>query len=199
MILSHQRYVRVRMIDRREDFVSRCRVSIQFTRVLRIDVVRRVDDVAIDDQLADVVQVTGDLNSLDFLFTPTHLTRDDLTVLTNAFRVTLRVLVLDVDRRRESPDGIAIDRAQLFVQSSILFCALRYLFEQTMRVNPDADVPHHRTNRFEIFFRKLVTTRLAAEQDPARCFSTHTHRQHELNAFTCELVTMSVDEAVRSV
>src|SRR5678809_407623 len=103
------------MIDRREDLITCPRKPVELSRVFRIDVVRRVDNLAIDDQLADGMQVTGNLNSLDFLFTPAHLTRDDLAVLADALRVALRVLVLDIDRRRESAHGVAIDRAQLVI------------------------------------------------------------------------------------
>src|ERR1051326_6494038 len=130
MILGHQRNIRVRGIDGRKNLESRRRMTVELARVLRIDVVRRVDDVAIDDQLADIVQVTGNLNSLDLFFTPTHLARDDLAVLPNTLRVTLRVLVLDIDRRGERSHRVAIDRAQLFVQPSILF---RAIYRDTVR------------------------------------------------------------------
>src|ERR1043165_378402 len=196
MVLRHQRYVRVRMVDRRENLVTRRRMPVQLARILCVDVVRRVDDVAIDDQLADVVQVTGNLNSLDFFFTPTQLARDDLAVLADAFRVTLRVLVLDVDRRRERAHRVAIDRAQVFIQPAILFRALGQLFEQTMRVNADADVPHHRADRFEVVAGKIFPTRLATQQDQTGYFTAHDHRQHELDAFRRELVTVPFDEAV---
>src|SRR5436853_3839753 len=99
------------MIDGREDFVTRRRMAIEIIRKLGVDVIRRVDDVAIDNQFADIVQVTGDLNSLNLVFTPTHLARDDLAVSADALRMSLRVLVLDIDGRGESSDRIAIDRA----------------------------------------------------------------------------------------
>src|SRR6185295_4798735 len=83
MVFRHERNVGVRMADRREDLVAGVGMSIQLVRVLGIDVVRRVDDVAIDDQLADVVQVTRDLNTLNLFFTPTQLARDDLAVTTD--------------------------------------------------------------------------------------------------------------------
>ncbi len=96
------------------------------------------------------MQVAGDLDPLNRFFTPTHFPRDDLAVSAHAFRVALCVFVFDVDRCGERPDSVAIDRAQLIVQPSILFCALGHLFEQTMRVNTDADVTNHRANCFEV-------------------------------------------------
>ena len=64
-----------------------------------------------------------------------------------------------------------------------------------MRVNTDTDVPDHRANRFEVVVGKLFATCFAAEQDQASHFTAHDHRQHELDAFRCELVAMSIHES----
>ena len=81
----------------REDFVTGRRVAVQLRGLLGVDAVGRVDDVAVDDELADVVEVAADGDGLDLLVVPAHLARDDLAVLADALRVTLRVLVLAVD------------------------------------------------------------------------------------------------------
>src|SRR5215212_424038 len=165
-------------------------MPVQLARVLRIDMVRRVDDVAIDDELADVVQVTRNLNSFNLLFTPPHLARDDLAVTADTFRVALRVLILDVDRGGEGPHGVAIDRTQLVIQPAILFRALGQLLEQTMRVNADTNVPGHRADRLEVVVGKLFPTRLAAEQDHAGNLTTHDHRHDEFDALVRKLLTV---------
>src|SRR5262249_38198947 len=133
---------------------------------------------------------------LDLVFGPSHLARNDLAVLADAFRVTLRVLVLDIDRRREGAYRVAIDRTQIFVQPAILFRALGHLLQQPMRVNADTDVTDHRANRLEVVVGKLFAARLTAQQDQTGDFTTHDHWQHELNAFRRELVAISIDEAV---
>jgi hypothetical protein len=43
--------------------------------------------------------------------------------------VALGVLVFDIDRSREGPDRVAINSAQLIVETSILFGALCNLLE----------------------------------------------------------------------
>src|SRR5688572_16565092 len=111
------------MIDRREDLVSGCGMAIKFARFFRVDVVRGVYDVAVNHQFANVMQVTGDLNAFDFILIPTQLTRDDLAVAADAFRMPLGVLVFRVDRSGKGTYGSTVDRAQFLVQPSILFRA----------------------------------------------------------------------------
>ena len=78
------------------------------------------------------------------------LARDDLAVSANALGVALSVFVFYINSRCKCPDRVAIDRTQLLIQSSIFFGTLRDLFEQTMRVNANAYVPHHRPDGLEI-------------------------------------------------
>src|SRR2546423_10022428 len=110
----------------------------------------------------------------------------------------LRVLVFNINGRGESSNCVAIDRAQLFVHPAILFRALRELFEQTMRVNTDANVPDHGANRVKVVGGKLFATCLSSEQDQASYFATHNHRQHQLNSFMNELLAMSIQKRVRA-
>src|SRR5688500_5361810 len=109
-----------------------------------------VDEVKVHDLPSDVVQAASDLYLLVFFLAPTHLSRDDLTVAADALGMALRVFVFDVDRRREGPDGIAIDGAQLVVQTPVLFRTMGHLFKQAMRVNADADMPDHRLDSFKV-------------------------------------------------
>src|SRR5215208_6232539 len=55
MMFRHERYVGIWMTDGREDLVAGVRMSIQLARALCVDVVRRVDDVAIHDQKDEVL------------------------------------------------------------------------------------------------------------------------------------------------
>src|SRR5215213_1453362 len=104
--------------------------------------------------------------------------------------MALRVFIFDIDRRRESPHRVAIDRTQILVQLAILFRALGQLLEQTVRVNTDADVTGHRPNRLEVVVRKLFAARLPSEQDQARNFAAHNHRHNELDSLVRELVAV---------
>src|SRR6266850_148744 len=118
-------------------------MTIEFAGLLRIDLVRSVYDSALHGQLANVVQIAGDRNSLYFVLAPTQLARNDLAVFPDTFRVPLRVGIFDVDGRGESAHGVAVDGAQVLIESLILFGSLLHFSQQTVRVNADADVPHH--------------------------------------------------------
>src|SRR4051812_11966747 len=98
-------------------------MSIQFRRLLGVDAVGRVDDVAVNDELAYIVKVSGNRDAFDLLLAPAHLSRDYLAVLAHALRVPLGVLVLAINRRRERAYGVAVDGLQVFVEPTILFRA----------------------------------------------------------------------------
>src|SRR6266853_2926978 len=98
MITRRQGNVRVRVADGQEDFVARHRMTVQLARLLGVNPVRRVDDVALDDEFADVVQIASDGDAFYLLVAPTHLARDDLAVLADALRVSLRIFVLAINR-----------------------------------------------------------------------------------------------------
>src|SRR5215213_1453114 len=110
--------------------------------------------------------------------------------------MALRVLVFDIDCRGKGPYRVPINRAQLVVQPFVLFGALSDLFEQAMRVNTDADVPDHRTDRVEVLVRKLFAAGFSSKQDQPGHFAANNHRQHELNSFLKELLSMSTHEAI---
>src|SRR3954471_13109070 len=92
------------------------------------------------------MEVSGNRDAFDFFFTPSKFARDDLAVLPYSFRVTLRVLVFDIDCRREGTDSVSIDCAQVLVQPAVFFSSLFDLLDQPVIMNSDADVPHHGLN-----------------------------------------------------
>src|SRR6266850_2261609 len=118
-------------------------MTIEFAGLLRIDLVRGVYDSALHGQLANVVQIAGDGNSLNFVLAPTQLARNDLAVFPDAFRVSLRVGIFDVDSRGESAHSVAVDGTQVLIEPLILFGSLLHFSEQTMCVNAYAYMPHH--------------------------------------------------------
>src|SRR6185369_8265990 len=66
----------------------------------------------------------------------------------DAFGMPVCVLVLRINRRRERAYRRAVDRAQLFIQTAILFRSLGHLLEQTMCVNADTAVTdNHRQDQ----------------------------------------------------
>ena len=99
-----------------------------------------IDDIPVDDEFADVVQVTGDGDALHLLIIPSHFAGDDLAVFTDALRVALRVLIFTVNGGREGAYGITINRAEIIVEAAVLLRALLDLGEQAMIMNADAVV-----------------------------------------------------------
>src|SRR6266516_2594025 len=144
------------MMNGRKDVVAGHRMAVQFARLLRINRVRSVNDVALHDQLADVVQVAGDGDAFDLFLAPAHVARDYLAVFSDALGMALGVLVLDIDRRGKRAHGVTINSAQVLVQSPVLFGSLRYLLQQTVRMNTDADVADHRRNDLKIILSKSL-------------------------------------------
>jgi hypothetical protein len=76
---------------------------------------------------------------------------------------------------------------------------LGHLFEQPMRVDPDADVPDHRFDRVKIGARKLFAACLSAQQHETCYFTAHDHRQHQLDILTKECLAMAPDETDRAL
>src|ERR1044072_577171 len=67
-----------------------------------------------------------------------------------------------------------------------------------MRVNADADMPDHRVNRLEILIREFFTARFPAQQDQPGHFPANDHRQHELNSFSRQLLSIPAEKRIRS-
>src|SRR5678815_5365130 len=111
--------------------------------------VRRVDDISIDDEFTDVVKISGDLNSFNFIFAPSQLTRDDFAVSSDPLRMTLRVLVFDIDSGCEGPNRVTINRPQFFIEPSILFRTACHLLDEPVGMNANPDVSHHCSNGFK--------------------------------------------------
>ena len=132
VVARHERDVCEGVVDGPKYFVPGSRVAVQFRRLLRVNLVWGVDDVAVNDELADVVQVACDGDAFDLFLAPTHLARDDLAVLADALRVPLRVLVLAVNGDGEGAHGVFVNRLQVFVELSILFGASLDLAEQSV-------------------------------------------------------------------
>src|SRR5205085_11531956 len=151
-------------------------------RLLSINAIRRVDDVALDDKFADVMQVTTDRDMLDLLYAPTQLTGNDLCILADALGMALRVLIFAINRGGEGAHGVAVDAAQVVVELPILVRTPFDFAQQPMVVYADTDVPRHRANHFAVFRRERFIGCLAAERDKAHEFAMHDERRNERNA-----------------
>ena len=88
---------------------------VQFFRFFGVDAVGRVYDVALDDQLADVVQVAGNGDSFNPVFAPAQLPGNDFTVAADPFGVALGVLVFDIDGRGKSAHRVFVDFPQAVI------------------------------------------------------------------------------------
>src|SRR5215470_4598318 len=66
-------------------------MAAQLARLFGVDMVWRVDYVAVYHQLADVVKVAGDLYSFNFLLAPTQFPSNDLAIAAHSIRQTVRV------------------------------------------------------------------------------------------------------------
>src|SRR6267378_6219026 len=121
--------------------------------------VGRVDNVTIDYKLADIMEIAGNLNALDFLLSPTHFACDDLAIPSDALRMPLSVFVLDIDGGGESFDSVAVDSSQLFVESAVVLGPPGQFFEYSMRVNSHANVSDHCPYRFKVFDGEIFSTR----------------------------------------
>ena len=73
----HQRDVGVRMGDGREDLVTCGGVPAHLLRFFGVESLGRVDHTEINNQLANVMEVTGDRNSFNFLVAPAHRAGDE--------------------------------------------------------------------------------------------------------------------------
>src|SRR5205085_9526809 len=156
------------------------RMAVQLGGLLRVNLVRCVDDVAVNDELADVVQVAGDGDSFDLLLAPTHLARDDFAVLADALGVPLRVLVLAVNRRGEGAHGVLVDALQAVVEPPVLFGAALDLAQQAVVVQADADVSAERAYELAVFRVELLAAGLPAEQDHADQLAVNGQRRDDL-------------------
>src|SRR5204862_1450578 len=101
MIFCRERNIRIWMADGHKDLVTDARMLVQLRRFLCIYTVRRVDDLSLDRDLADVVQVARNRRAFDFLLFPTELFRDNFGIFPYAYGMALGVFVLTVDRRRK--------------------------------------------------------------------------------------------------
>src|SRR5205085_1503504 len=144
------------------DFVARCRMAIQLAGLFGVNSIGRVYDVAVNHELAHIVQVTGNRNAFDFLFAPAHLARDDLAIFSNALGMTLRVLILDVNRSGERAYSVFVDSAQAIVQTAILFRAMLYLFQKSVSMYANAYVTSHSADDFTVIRREAFTASFAA-------------------------------------
>src|SRR6185436_21189510 len=88
----------------------------------------------------------------------------DFAVSSDPLRVTLRVLVFDIDSGREGANRVTINRTQLFIEPAILFGTPGHLLDQPVGMNPNPDVSHHCSNGFKIFSGETFTTGFATKQ-----------------------------------
>src|SRR6266852_3130801 len=107
-------------------------MTIEFAGLLRVNLVRGVDDSALHRQFANVVQIAGYGYSFHFVLAPTQLSRNDLAVFSDAFRVPLRVSIFHIDGRSKGAHRVAVDGAQVLVESLIFFGSLLHFRKQTM-------------------------------------------------------------------
>src|SRR5947209_7487527 len=108
--------------------------------------------------------------------------------------MTLRVLVLAVNRGGKRAHSVAVDHAHLVVELMILVGALLKLFKETMFVNAHAYVSRHSADHFTILCSKLFASSFAAEQDNPDRTPAHDHRHNQINAKRVEQVFASVFE-----
>ena len=84
VVAGHQWNVGIRVRNRRQDFIARGRMPAHLLRFLCVETVRRIDYAQIDNQLSNVVQITRNGNSFNFIIAPAHFTRNDFTVFADA-------------------------------------------------------------------------------------------------------------------
>src|SRR2546423_1832546 len=181
VVAGHERDVCEGVFDGAQDFVAGHGVAVQLRRLLGVNRVGGVDDVAVNDELADIVQVAGDGYALDLLLAPAHLARDDLAVLADALRVPLRVLVLAVNGDGEGAHGVFVDRLQVFVELSVLLGAALDLAEQPVVVQAHPDVTAQRAYDLLVFRAERIPARLPAEHDRADEFAAHDERRDDFH------------------
>ena len=66
------------------------------------------------------MQVTGDGDAFNLLVAPAHFARDDFAVLADAYRMALRVSILDIDGRGKGLHRLFIDFSQTIIEPLVL-------------------------------------------------------------------------------